>query len=179
MNVLLFIAYNNMEALDIPQESLLAMVIRYGLYVGAVFQMICLGAVIFMVPRNSSKSLTAGAIWSFLKVRVLFWLLFFLNFHHLFSASLHEVVFWRISDFVVCYFRVILKNIAQAIHRRKKHRSDHTIAAENRIKRKDVRFSVKSHSIFYCYSILSVNSCHLLPYSSSLHIFKAFTMFII
>lgn len=67
MDVLLFIAYNNMEALDIPQESLYAMVIRYGLYVGAIFQMVCLGAVIFMVPRNSSKS-TAGAIWNFLKV---------------------------------------------------------------------------------------------------------------
>lgn len=67
VNVLLFIAYNNMEALDIPQESLLAMVIRYGLYVGAVFQMVCLGAVIFMVPRNSSKTTTMGAIWNFLK----------------------------------------------------------------------------------------------------------------
>lgn len=57
-----------MEALDIPQESVLAMVIRYGLYVGAVFQMVCLGAVIFMVPRSSSKSTTAGAIWNFLRV---------------------------------------------------------------------------------------------------------------
>lgn len=72
VNVLLFIAYNNMEALDIPQESVLAMVIRYGLYVGAVFQMVCLGAVIFMVPRNSSKSTTAGAIWNFLRVIFVF-----------------------------------------------------------------------------------------------------------
>ncbi|XP_055316712.1 protein anon-73B1 [Sitodiplosis mosellana] len=56
-----------MEALDIAQESLLAMVIRYGLYIGAIFQMVCLGAVIFMVPRNSSKSTTAGAIWNFLR----------------------------------------------------------------------------------------------------------------
>lgn len=68
VNVLLFIAFNNMEALDIPGESLLAMVIRYGLYVGAIFQMICLAAVIFMVPRNSYKSTTAGAIWNFLRV---------------------------------------------------------------------------------------------------------------
>lgn len=67
VNVILFIAYNNMEALDIPQESLLATAIRYGLYVGALFQMICLGAVIFMTPKNSNST-TAGTIWSFLKV---------------------------------------------------------------------------------------------------------------
>lgn len=73
VNVLLFIAYNNMEALDIAQESLLAIVIRYGLYVGAIFQMICLGAVIFMVPRSSSKSTTAGAIWNFLRVIRIYW----------------------------------------------------------------------------------------------------------
>lgn len=87
VNVLLFIAFNNMEALDIPQESLLAMVIRYGLYVGAIFQMICLGAVIFMVPRNSSKSLTAGAIWSFLKVTFFLSVSFALNFQHQFHSD--------------------------------------------------------------------------------------------
>lgn len=54
-----------MEALDIPQESLLATTIRYGLYIGAFFQMICLGAVIFLVPKTST---TAGTIWNFLKV---------------------------------------------------------------------------------------------------------------
>lgn len=67
VNVLLFISCNNMDALEIPQDGLLAVVIRYGLYIGAVFQMICLGAVIFMVPKTSSKTSAMGAIWNFLK----------------------------------------------------------------------------------------------------------------
>lgn len=54
-----------MDALDIQQESLLATSIRYGLYIGAVFQMICLGAVIFIIPKSST---TAGSIWRLLKV---------------------------------------------------------------------------------------------------------------
>lgn len=59
-----------MEALDIPQESLFGTAIRYALYIGAVFQMICLGAVIFMAPKNTNNVSTAGTIWSFLKVSV-------------------------------------------------------------------------------------------------------------
>ncbi|XP_031627809.1 protein anon-73B1 [Contarinia nasturtii] len=45
-----------MEALDIPNESVMAMAIRYGLYIGAFCQMICLGAVIFMVPKGLPRS---------------------------------------------------------------------------------------------------------------------------
>lgn len=65
VNAIFFTAFNNMDALDIQQESLLATSIRYGLYIGAVFQMVCLGAVIFIIPKSST---TAGSIWRLLKV---------------------------------------------------------------------------------------------------------------
>lgn len=66
VNVLLFIAFNNMEALNIPEEDFTSALIRYGLYIGAVFQMVCLGAVIFM-PANPNQN-TGGKLWNYLKV---------------------------------------------------------------------------------------------------------------
>lgn len=139
VNVLSFIAHNNMEALDIPQESLLAVVIRYGLYVGAIFQMICLGAVIFLVPRSSSKSTTAGAIWNFLRVGFCLKVFLSLNMD-------------LIRKFLRTYhFRVILKSTVQVIHRHKKRQNVHFIAAENRIKKRDAR-SVTASSIHYSQS---------------------------
>lgn len=56
-----------MEALNIPEEDFTSIFIRYGLYVGALFQIVCLGAVIFL-PSNPNPS-SSGSIWSFLKVR--------------------------------------------------------------------------------------------------------------
>lgn len=91
VNVLSFIAFNNMEELDIPEESFLAMLIRYCLYIGAIFQMVCLGAVVFMVPRSSSKSIT-GAIWSFLRVNDLF-VLFLFSVERIFTLYIHKYIY--------------------------------------------------------------------------------------
>lgn len=55
-----------MEALNIPDEDLTAKLIRYGLYFGAVFQIVCLGAVIFL--PNEISTANSGTIWNFLKV---------------------------------------------------------------------------------------------------------------
>lgn len=57
-----------MEALNIPEEDFTSALIRYGLYIGAVFQMICLGAVIFM-PSNPNQN-AGGTLWNYLKVSV-------------------------------------------------------------------------------------------------------------
>lgn len=54
-----------MEALNIPDEDFTSILIRYGLYVGAIFQIVCLGAVIFL---PSPKNTGGGSIWGFLKV---------------------------------------------------------------------------------------------------------------
>lgn len=59
------------EGLNIPEEDFTSTLIRYGLYVGAVFQIVCLGAVIFM-PQSSAAP-NGGTIWNYLKV----WFCFF------------------------------------------------------------------------------------------------------
>lgn len=44
-----------MDAVEIDEESLYSMIIRYGLLVGAIVQMGFLAAVIFMVPKHFTR----------------------------------------------------------------------------------------------------------------------------
>lgn len=146
-----------MEALDIPQESLFATTIRYALYVGALFQMICLAVVIFMAPKSSTNT-TAGTIWSFLKVSAISCGVHVRrekNFSWLFCPPPR---FWRTNRsehktilshfyFVVVFRlfpspsstdkRVTLTNTVRVIHRHKKHPNDHITVAVNKIRKRD------------------------------------------
>lgn len=50
--------------MDIPEEDSFVIMIRYGLYLGALFQMVCLGACIALPTLNSD----GGSEWGSLKV---------------------------------------------------------------------------------------------------------------
>lgn len=50
---------NMNAAVNIGNEDTMAILVRYGLYIGAIFQMICLAACIIM-PNTSDNSLSWG-----------------------------------------------------------------------------------------------------------------------
>lgn len=123
VNVLLFIAYNNMEAVDVPQDSFTLIIIKYGLYLSAFFQMLCICCIIAVVPKSYTK--TSGSIWKFLAIV---------------SATVWIHVWFSYKSLYECVFRGKTMTCAPEIQWLMTHRSVHIIEAANRIKRSAAEF---------------------------------------
>lgn len=127
---LLQIIRKNMEALNIPEEDLTAKLIRYGLYFGAIFQIVCLGAVIFL-PNEITTS-NSGTIWNFLKVNIA-------------NKQKHTGLTYRFA--VRFHFRTKRKTPALGIRRPRTHQKGLIIVDASKIKRRDVD-AYNFHCIF-------------------------------
>ncbi|XP_026022742.1 protein MANBAL isoform X2 [Maylandia zebra] len=48
---------------EIPEPTLLESILRYGLFLGAIFQLICILAVIFPSSKGHEQLLQGSALW--------------------------------------------------------------------------------------------------------------------